>query len=132
MLSSIFVAAVSTLISFLFAVGLFAKAIEPAVTKMTHDLEDLNRKMQATMSVVKNPVRPPVMSSKSSTPMPNPVSRLSASAPAQTDLLPEISRMENRQRELRRQNRELDAAGMEYLQKLRMEYDREYDRVSVR
>jgi hypothetical protein len=64
--------------------------------------------------------------------MPNPVSRLSASAPAQTDLLPEISRMENRQRELRRQNRELDAAGMEYLQKLRMEYDREYDRVSVR
>ncbi len=48
--------------------------------------------------------------------------------PAQTDLLPEISRMEKRQRELRRENRELDAAGMEYLRKLRMEYDR----VSVR
>ena len=128
MLSSIFVAAVSMLVSCLLALGLFTKAIEPGVTKMTHDLEDLNRKMQATMPVVKNPVRPPVMSFKSSTPMPNPASRLSASNPAQTDLLPEISRMEKRQRELRRENRELDAAGMEYLQKLRMEYDR----VSVR
>jgi hypothetical protein len=128
-LSSIFVAAVSTLVSFLLAVGLFAKAVEPAVAKAKRDMDNFNRQMQAAMKpLVQNLPRPLVTTSSRSTPTPQPVMRSIVSTPAQTDLLPEISRMETRQRDLRRQNRDLDEAGMEYLNKLRMEYDR----VSVR
>lgn len=128
-LSSMFAAAISMLASFLLAVGLFAKAIEPAVKQANRNMAALNQQFQAASHpVVLNMPRLPVMTFSGSTPTPQPVTRSFTTTPAQTDLLPEISRMETRQRELRRQNRDLDEAGMEYLNKLRMEYDR----VSVR
>ena len=127
-LSSIFAAGVSTLISFLLAVGLFARAIEPVLTQVNHDLDQMNRQLRAANQVANKTPQQSLMTFNPSTSTPQPTTRMFPSTPVQTELLPEIARMESRQRQLRRQGRDLDSAGIEYLKKLRMEYDR----VSVR
>lgn len=122
-LSSIFVAGISTLISFLLVVGLFAKAVEPAVTKLNRDMEELNRRMHVVTPVMQNNTRQPLINFTPSNPMAHQTTRMLPLIAVQTELLPEIARMESRQRDLRRHGRDLDSAGMEYLSRLRMEYD---------
>lgn len=136
MLSSFVAIGTSAFVSFLLAVGMFAVAMKPVAERMERDVEqwkkrdreleqqmrrseeEMSRMMkQATAQLDSIFANPPKPSS------PQVAAPFRPETQTRNDLLQEIARLEEKERQLRRQGRSLDKFTHDYLQGLRRSYD---------
>ena len=140
MLSTFVAIGTSAFLSFILAVGMFAVAMKPVTDKMEADverwrkrdreLEQQLRRTEAEMTRTMQRATSQLDSIFSATPKPrrSPVTApFLPDTPNRSDLLREIARLEEKERQLRRQGRSLDPFTTTYLQELRRSYDKSGD-----
>ncbi len=139
LLSSFVAMGTSAFLSMILAVGLFAAAMKPAIEeaqKTNQQLQQSQRNMQtqvqqpqsAGTGTLRQVPTPPQLPSFPSAQAADPVVGYPPVSLSKRDLVDEISRLETRQRQLRRIGRDLDRLTYDYLTKLRAELDSRRER----